>query len=634
VSAAREAAVERSRRSTSKAPLSGLVTLLAITVSGVLSGAVEAWAGDSLAIEAEQLVMEEGLWRGVGAVHLRLGSVLLEGEEALWDSESGRLEMSQGSFRNAEGFDLRFEGLVWQDERFVFSAPSWIDLASGLRAQGATLERGPSGALEGEDFQLDCDCSGPSPWLVRARQVRWDEEGVLALKGARVGLLGTSFLPLPPVRLPLSRRSGLLIPELGYGIDGLRLKTPLFLTLGDSADLTLSPELRTGRGVRLLAEQRVALRDGEGRFTGAAGYDWMRAQPRGGGRWTFGWSRARWNMATVGQLRSDAAYLSDYGDRFLARQTPWTESRSLLGWRQVEVWSDVFQSERAVTQELGVLVARLPVTEAPMDSLIEAEVLGAVRGVGANPWEVRDAAFSGSAQVGLERPQVVGPLLVRPALWGRASRYQAGVDAEALGLLELRLLGWSNARGYTRVEPGLSLEGELTAAGIQEVIRPQLHLRRVGEGGQLWDVRLGARFAEGAPTLDGWLGMSQGGFTWWGHGRSAAEGAAETASGLSLGAGALEGNLLWAWTTAPERESPFHQGRASVDWRLPGKLSTVNLRGGLGLELTEAEALSRHGGLSYTHPSGCLALGVDGWFDADREFPDVMARVHFLPGRR
>lgn len=608
----------------------GLVALCFASISGAASAA----EGDDIAIEAEYIAMENGLWRGVGAVRLRLGAVSLKGEEAHWDSSAARLEVLQGDYNGPDGLRLSFERLVWQGERFSFLGPTWLDPGTGLRAKGASLELLPSGLLEGSEFQLGCDCEGPSPWLVRARSVRWDEEGVLALKGARVGLFGASFLPLPPVRIPLARRSGLLIPEIGYGVDGYRLKTPLFLTMGESADITLSPELRTGRSLRLLAEQRLALRGGGGELHGAAGYDWVREQPRGGGRWNFGWSREKWNVATVGQLRTDSEYLSDYGDRFLARQTPWTESRLLMGWRQLELWSDVFQSDRAASQELGVLAARLPLTEAPLDSLIEAEILGAVRGVGVNPWEADNASFSGSARLGIERPQVLGPLLVRPALFGQAHRLQAGVSGQAIGALEIRLLGWSNSRGYTRFEPGITIEGEMGASGIQEVIRPEVRLRQVGQRGQLWDFSLGARIADGLPQLDGWLGLTQGGFTWWGHGLTGLEGAGETASGLTLEAGDLEGNLVWAWVTGPERGNPFHQGRASMDWRLPGSLSVLTLRGGLGMELTGLEALSRHAGLGYLHPSGCLALGVDGWFDVDRELPDVMARVHFLPGRK
>jgi hypothetical protein len=597
------------------------------------AGCALAQAGEKLEFEADELIMDEALWRGSGSVVLRLGAVSLTGEAATFDSDGGRLEVLNGSFEAPEAPALEFERAVWDGAVFEFFGPVWVDAETGLLAKGASIQLGANRVLSGEDIELGCNCDGPSPWVLRTRTLRWDDEGLLTLKGARVGLFGASFLPLPPLRIPLTRRSGLLIPELGYGIDGFRLKTPLFLTVGDAADITLTPELRTDRSLRLLAEQRLAMVHGSGDFQGAAGYDWRREKPRGGARWKFGWSRQRWNVATIGQLRGDADYLRDYGDRFLARQTPWTESRMLLGWRQVELWSDLFQSEQKSSQELGALAARLPATAGPLGSLIDGELLGAFRGLGANPWEVGEASWAGSAQLGLERPKVLGPLLVRPSILGRAQRLSTAMSGQALAGLELRLLGWSATNGYTRVEPGIHIESEIGAFGRREVIRPELGLRRVDQKGGIWDLSLSSRFAEGRARVEGWLGLERGGVSWWAQGSSDGLGVSEAASGLGLGTADLDGDLLWVWVADPSREQPFYQGRFELDWRLPGPLSVLKLGGGLGLDLLEGEALSRHLGFAYLHPSGCLAIGLDGWLDSDREWPDLIAKLQFVPGR-
>ena len=168
----------------------GLVALCFASISGAASAA----EGDDIAIEAEYIAMENGLWRGVGAVRLRLGAVSLKGEEAHWDSSAARLEVLQGDYNGPDGLRLSFERLVWQGERFSFLGPTWLDPGTGLRAKGASLELLPSGLLEGSEFQLGCDCEGPSPWLVRARSVRWDEEGVLrAQGGSRRAVWGQLF---------------------------------------------------------------------------------------------------------------------------------------------------------------------------------------------------------------------------------------------------------------------------------------------------------------------------------------------------------------------------------------------------------------------------------------------------------
>jgi len=145
---------------------------------------------------------------------------------------------------------------------------------------------------------------------------------------------------------------------------------------------------------------------------------------------------------------------------------------------------------------------------------------------------------------------------------------------------------------------------------------------------------LSGRFSDQGPELVGWLGLERGPVAWWAHGRTDGQQTSEAAAGLGVGAGELRGDLIWVWVEEPARDSPFHQGRFDLDWRLPGPLSVMKLGGGLGLELVDGEALSRHLGLSYLHPSGCLSLGLDGWLDSDREWPDLVASVQFLPSRR
>jgi len=87
-------------------------------------------------------------------------------------------------------------------------------------------------------------------------------------------------LPLPWAYLPLGeRRSGFLVPrvESSY-LTGLALHEPLFITLGQSADLTLTPGWFLGgagvRGPRLLTELRYAPSEGTaGRALLGALYD-------------------------------------------------------------------------------------------------------------------------------------------------------------------------------------------------------------------------------------------------------------------------------------------------------------------------------------------------------------------------
>jgi LPS-assembly protein len=98
-----------------------------------------------------------------------------------------------------------------------------------------------------------------------------------------VNIYHVPILWLPWLSLPLSnRQTGLLIPKPGFvGVNGFSLEQPVFITLGRSADLTLTPGFFTGvpeplgvRGVRVTSELRYVLsRRAEGRVVLGALYD-------------------------------------------------------------------------------------------------------------------------------------------------------------------------------------------------------------------------------------------------------------------------------------------------------------------------------------------------------------------------
>ena len=138
------------------------------------------------------------------------------------------------------------------------------------------------GAYELEDSAFTpCDCDVLTPtWRISTSgaTVKPDESATLTLPAVRV--YGVPVLLLPWVYLPLAQRaSGLLLPEItGSGLSGFQLDEPLFLTLGRSYDLTLSPGYAFGtepasptqgslgvKGPRLSTELRyVPLADSEG----------------------------------------------------------------------------------------------------------------------------------------------------------------------------------------------------------------------------------------------------------------------------------------------------------------------------------------------------------------------------------
>lgn len=115
-------------------------------------------------------------------------------------------------------------------------------------------------------------------WQIRARKIIHDEqEKQLYFDHARFEVMGVPLLYLPRLRMPdptLERATGFLVPELKFS-DGLGtgVKLPYFITLGDHADLTLTPYLATDRTATLEFRYRQAFRHGEVEFNGAVSRD-------------------------------------------------------------------------------------------------------------------------------------------------------------------------------------------------------------------------------------------------------------------------------------------------------------------------------------------------------------------------
>jgi LPS-assembly protein len=133
----------------------------------------------------------------------------------------------------------------------------------------------------------DCDFERPS-WSVQAPWAAIDTDAKrVSLVSPVVRVYRVPVLWLPWLSLPLSeRQTGLLFPRPGVmGQNGLSFEQPLFITLGRSADLTLTPgyfggtEAVTGvRGPRLGTEFNYALSGrAKGRIVLGLLYD-LRAQ--------------------------------------------------------------------------------------------------------------------------------------------------------------------------------------------------------------------------------------------------------------------------------------------------------------------------------------------------------------------
>lgn len=163
-------------------------------------------------------------------------------------------------------------------------------------------------------------CDGRPPlWEIRAERVVHDAaERQLHFDNAVLRIRGVPVFWLPHMRLPdptLTRATGLLVPGLRTTDQlGLGLRLPLFIRLGDSRDLTLTPYL-SSRTTTLEARYRQAFLRGEIAIETAVSRDDIRPGDWRGligvqGRFDLGRGvDLQFDAMTV----SDPAYLLDYG---------------------------------------------------------------------------------------------------------------------------------------------------------------------------------------------------------------------------------------------------------------------------------------------------------------------------------
>jgi LPS-assembly protein len=274
-----------------------VTSLAALAAAGLLArllaAAPPAPAGD-VQIEGEvsynpgtgRLVVEDG------AV-LRRGDVVVRARSATYDPATGEVSavgnvlltdatrvVAADAIRVVLGGDFEAEGVV----AFVKDAP--VDLGAGagveearragrnrLSFSGPRLEGDSAGRFRLHDARLTlCDCpdGGAPSWEVTARKadVVPGRRAILSWPVLRVTprfLLVDRPVPvlvLPWLYLPLAdRQTGLLLPEIrSVEATGLALAQPLFVTLGRSADATLTAEYAFGRSRADVAAGAPAVR--------------------------------------------------------------------------------------------------------------------------------------------------------------------------------------------------------------------------------------------------------------------------------------------------------------------------------------------------------------------------------------
>jgi LPS-assembly protein len=484
-----------------------------------------------------------------GAV-LRRGAVTVRARSATYDPATGEVRAAGGVLLTDPTRVVRADGIravlggEWEAEgvvAFVKEVP--VDLASAetveaartlgrnrLSFSGSHLVGDAAGRFRLENARLTlCDCPGdcaPS-WEVSSRRADV-VPGKRAILSWPVLRITPRFLfvnrPVPVLLVPWlyvplgDRQTGLLLPSFRQNkTEGLVLAQPLFVTLGRSADATLTAEYAFGRsggairgpGAALELRWAPAVRS-EGRVE----LTWLHDLDReplgvGGDRYAITGNHAQrlgesTSLSALLQLAGDPVWVRDHHTDSL-QWTPYRRSSALAshrgedlviegdaGWVQplrpsgidpARPWTSLGASDRVASRWPALAASLLPFDAGPLQlsgrlgAVRYAPVYGALDAVG------RPAVARADARFEISAPLLLGEVVsVAPYVRGAAEAY--GFESSRAPM--------TTASAVAGVAVGTEVSRRFD--GLQHAVAPRLEWRAgtAPAGDQLpwlaWDV--------------------------------------------------------------------------------------------------------------------------------------------------
>jgi LPS-assembly protein len=252
--------------------LAALTFLLSIQVANAQDN-IAALVADQVSVSGEVL-------EATGNVEIAHSGTTLRAQRVTYDGTTDALKISgpiyiiedDGTAIAAEYAQLSGDlktGLL-QSARLVFARQLQIAASEISRVDGRYTQFYKTVA---SSCRICAD--DPTPlWEIRAQKITHDaEERQLYFDKASLRVLGIPIFYTPYLRLPdptVERASGFLLPELRTNGDlGIGLRVPYFFTLGDHADITLTPWFTSKGSNTLETRYRQKFQFGEIEVNGA-----------------------------------------------------------------------------------------------------------------------------------------------------------------------------------------------------------------------------------------------------------------------------------------------------------------------------------------------------------------------------
>jgi len=174
-----------------------------------------------------------------GNIEIREPNMLLRGEQAFIDTETGLGEIEKARF---------------------------VQHDSHMHGQARKIERVSENVVKMNNARFSQCVPEDESWMIKSSKLTLDNEsGTGVAKHARLYVDGVPILYTPYISFPLDdrRKSGFLWPSIGSGSSGFDLSVPYYLNLAPNYDATIAPRYIEDRGEMAEVELRNLNRYGE-----------------------------------------------------------------------------------------------------------------------------------------------------------------------------------------------------------------------------------------------------------------------------------------------------------------------------------------------------------------------------------
>jgi LPS-assembly protein len=320
-------------------------------------------------LKADRITYVSGyrILRAKGNVEIIFGTSILTASELVYDAQNNLIE-AIGPIRLREGdsltivadfaslsSDLR-EGVL-KSARLMLNEQLQIAAVEIKRSEGRYTEM-----FKAVASTCSVSLAKPTPfWQIRAKRIIQDEvKKELLFEGAQLRILAVPVAYIPRLKLPdpsVKRATGFLVPGVSNSdTRGVSVTAPYFITLGDYADVTLTPTIYSSGTATLGFDLRKRFARGALNVQGSVSRDnqsagALRAYLFADGQWT---SRRGIKTEIQVQTASDTSYLSNF---------------SISGQSRLESYARVNRTTRQRYFGLGVTGYRTFTSTKPDDEI-------------------------------------------------------------------------------------------------------------------------------------------------------------------------------------------------------------------------------------------------------------------------